>query len=224
MARLLETEELLHQLSDLPGVDHGVTGSLTLAVQAPSFPDAVRLIDLVAVDAERMNHHPDVDLRWRTVYFTLSTHSAGGVTQLDVELAHQILAAAREIGGDVASVPERAELCIDALDIDAVRPFWCAVLGYREYRTRLGTVELQDPRGRGPAVWFQQMDVARPARNRLHLDVYVPADQARARVDDAIDAGGQLVTDVHAPAWWVLADAEGNEACVCTTEPEPEAA
>lgn len=224
MARLLETEELLHQLTDLPGVDHGMTGTLNLAVEAPSFAAAVRLIDLVAADAERMNHHPDIDLRWRTVFFTLSTHSAGGVTQLDVELAHQILAAAKEVGGTVAATPERVELCVDALDIESVRPFWAAVLGYREHRTRLGTIELQDPRGRGPAVWFQQMDSPRRDRNRLHIDVYVPVEQARARVDAALAAGGRLVSDVSAPAWWVLCDAEGNEACVCTTEPEPRAA
>jgi 4a-hydroxytetrahydrobiopterin dehydratase len=224
VARLLETEELVHQLADLPGVDHGLTGTLTLAVRAPSFTDAVRLVDLVAADAERMNHHPDIDLRWRTVYFTLSTHSAGGVTQLDIELAHQILAAAKQIGGEATDSPQRAELCVDAEDIEAVRPFWRAVLGYREHHTRLGTIELQDPAGRGPVVWFQQMEDPRRARNRLHLDVYVPVDEARGRVDAALDAGGRLVSDAHAPAWWVLCDAEGNEACVCTTDPEPRAA
>ena len=47
----------------------------------------------VAADAEAMNHHPDIDIRWRTLHFTLSTHSEGGITQLDIELAHQIDAA-----------------------------------------------------------------------------------------------------------------------------------
>ena len=44
----------------------------------------------VAAAAETMDHHPDIDIRWRTVAFALSTHSEGGLTQLDVELAHQI--------------------------------------------------------------------------------------------------------------------------------------
>ena len=44
----------------------------------------------VAEIAEEMNHHPDMDIRWRTVTFSLATHSVGGVTQLDVELAHRI--------------------------------------------------------------------------------------------------------------------------------------
>jgi 4a-hydroxytetrahydrobiopterin dehydratase len=56
------------------------------------------------------------------------------------------------------------------------------------------------------------MDAPRRERNRIHLDVAVPHDQAKA----LIAAGGRLVTDAHAPKWWVLADAEGNEACVAT--------
>jgi 4a-hydroxytetrahydrobiopterin dehydratase len=55
-----------------------------------------------------------------------------------------------------------------------------------------------------------------PQRNRIHLDVWVPHDQAEARIAAAIAAGGHLVTDQQAPSWWVLADAEGNEACVAT--------
>ena len=63
---------------------------------------------------------------------------------------------------------------------------------------------------------LQEMDAPRPQRNRIHVDVWVPHDQAEARVAAAIAAGGHLVTDEHAPSWWVLADAEGNEACVAT--------
>ncbi|WP_425271150.1 VOC family protein [Micromonospora arborensis] len=57
---------------------------------------------------------------------------------------------------------------------------------------------------------------ARPQRNRMHLDIAVPHDQAEARIAAALAAGGTLVSDAHAPRWWVLADAEGNEACVAT--------
>jgi hypothetical protein len=54
------------------------------------------------------------------------------------------------------------------------------------------------------------MDAPRPQRNRIHLDVSVPHDQAEARVAAALAAGGHLVTDQYAPAWWVLADAEAT--------------
>ena len=53
-------------------------------------------------------------------------------------------------------------------------------------------------------------------RNRIHVDVFVPHDQAEERVAAALAAGGRLVSDEHAPAWWTLADAEGNEADVAT--------
>ena len=55
------------------------------------------------------------------------------------------------------------------------------------------------------------MDEPRPQRNRIHFDIIVPHDQAEARVAAAIAAGGHLVSDERAPAFWVLADAEGNE-------------
>ena len=61
------------------------------------------------------------------------------------------------------------------------------------------------------------MDPPRTGRNRIHLDVYVAGgrEACERRVADTIAAGGRLVTDEHAPEWWVLADAEGNELCVC---------
>jgi 4a-hydroxytetrahydrobiopterin dehydratase len=93
-------------------------------------------------------------------------------------------------------------------------PFWRAVLGYRDRGD--GDDNLIDPRGRGPLFWFQQMDAPRPQRNRIHIDVWVPHDRAEERVAAAVAAGGVLVTDEHAPSWWALGDAEGNEADVCT--------
>ena len=53
-------------------------------------------------------------------------------------------------------------------------------------------------------------------RNRIHLDVDVPHDVAQSRLQAALAAGGTLLDDRAAPAFWVLADPEGNEACICT--------
>ena len=114
-----------------------------------------------------------------------------------------------------ASAVQTVQVTVDALVIPEVLPFWRAVLGYQDRDN--GGEDLIDPRGRGPLFWFQQMDAPRPRRNRIHLDVWVPHDRAEERVAAAIAAGGHLVTDEHAPSWWVLADAEGNEACVSTT-------
>jgi 4a-hydroxytetrahydrobiopterin dehydratase len=62
------------------------------------------------------------------------------------------------------------------------------------------------------------MHKPRPGRNRFHLDVCVPADKAPQRLQAALDAGGTLRYDAEAPAFWVLADVEGNEACITTWE------
>jgi len=109
------------------------------------------------------------------------------------------------------------EIGIDALDAAAIRPFWRAVLGYVDEPGRSGAWNgLVDPLGQGPAVWFQRMDAPRPQRNRIHFDVSVPHDEAASRIGAALAAGGRLMSDAEAPAFWVLADAEGNEACVTT--------
>lgn len=63
---------------------------LAMTVTADSFASAIALVQAVAEAAERMNHHPDIDIRWRTVTFRLTTHSAGGITALDLALAQEI--------------------------------------------------------------------------------------------------------------------------------------
>jgi len=55
------------------------------------------------------------------------------------------------------------------------------------------------------------MDAPREQRNRIHVDVFVPDDQAQARVAAAVAAGGRVVYDAKAPFWWTVADPEGNE-------------
>ena len=137
----------------------------------------------------------------------------GGLGELDVALAGQISAAARQLGAnaDPAAV-QTVQVAIDALVGPDVIPFWRAVLGYRE----MGDEDLIDPNGRGPSLWFQEMDAPRPQRNRIHVDVCVPHDQGEARVAAALAAGGHLVSDAMAPMWWTLADAEGNEVDVAT--------
>jgi len=103
------------------------------------------------------------------------------------------------------------------MDIPTIRPFWRAVLAYTDEPGYDGPTDpLVDPAREGPAVWFQQMDQPRPQRNRIHLDVSVPHDEADRRIESALAAGGTLVSDKRARAFWVLADAEGNEVCVTT--------
>lgn len=63
---------------------------ITRTVECATFPAAIALVQRVADEAERRDHHPDIDIRWRTLRFTLSTHSAGGLTQSDLDLAEEI--------------------------------------------------------------------------------------------------------------------------------------
>jgi 4a-hydroxytetrahydrobiopterin dehydratase len=63
---------------------------ITRTVECPSFLAGISLVQQVAEEAERRDHHPDIDIRWRTLRFTLSTHSAGGLTQRDLDLADEI--------------------------------------------------------------------------------------------------------------------------------------
>jgi len=64
--------------------------AITRSVEAASFMGGVGLVQRVAEAAEEMNHHPDIDIRWTTVTFTLSTHSEGGLTENDLALARKI--------------------------------------------------------------------------------------------------------------------------------------
>ena len=100
MSRLLTDDEVTRQLADLPGWRRE-GDALVATVRAPDFPAAIRVVSAVADDAERMNHHPDIDIRWRTTRWLLTTHDAGGLTQLDVELAHLISQAARAEGAEL---------------------------------------------------------------------------------------------------------------------------
>lgn len=99
MARALSDEEVTRQLQELPRWSRQ-GGAIVATIEAPDFPAAIRLVAAVAEEAERMNHHPDIDIRWRTTRWLLTTHDAGGLTQLDVELAHIIDEAARQQGAD----------------------------------------------------------------------------------------------------------------------------
>ena len=97
MSRLLTDDEIARQLADLPGWSRDAD-SLVASIEAPDFPAAITLVDAVAGKAERLNHHPDIDIRWRTTHWRLSTHDAGGITQLDIELAHRIAECADAVG------------------------------------------------------------------------------------------------------------------------------
>jgi 4a-hydroxytetrahydrobiopterin dehydratase len=102
MADLLGPDVIRSALATRPGWT-GDPGAISRTVELPSFPAAVAVVDRVAVVAEELNHHPDIDIRWRTLTFRCATHSAGGVTARDLDLAARIDGIVAEATGQEAS-------------------------------------------------------------------------------------------------------------------------
>ncbi|MET7277684.1 VOC family protein [Kribbella sp. NPDC005582] len=203
-----------------------ILGTFRTSVVVGSLDQAIGLAaDAVAACGDDADQHLRIDARPDRVVFTLQSVQHAATTTRDAELAHQISGAADraglvtepEIGPEAPRSVQMLEIAIDAMDIAGIRPFWKAVLGYTDEAGSEGSEDpLVDPVGQGPAIWFQQMQEPRPQRNRIHFDISVPHDEAPQRVEAALAAGGRLVSATRAPAFWVLADLEGNEACVTT--------
>lgn len=191
-----------------------LVGRLHARFRLGDFAAALALVDDIGAAAEEMDHHPDLELRWGQVDVALSSHDVGGVTRRDVRLARRVSELAAQHGA--TAVPAEVsvlELALDTHDHEEVLPFWEAVLGY----ARDGDDEVRDPRGARPTVWFQQSerDESLPSQ-RWHLDLWIAPEQVRPRLEAALAAGGELVSDAEAPSYWILADPQGNKVCLCT--------
>jgi 4a-hydroxytetrahydrobiopterin dehydratase len=185
-----------------------------------SFAAAARLVQGIRELPDLDDHQPEVDVRHDgvTVRLITITDDYYGMSQRDVELARRISAVAREQGlsADPSSVQNL--LVIPGAPLTAeVMPFWRAVLGY-EPRGDSPDEDLVDPHRLGPSFWFEHMTEPRTdGGGAIHVAIWVPYEQAEARVAAALAAGGRMVRDQFAPAWWTLADAAGNEADISTT-------
>ena len=201
-------------------------GMLAASVPVQSLAQASEVAGAaVAACGPDADAHLRADMRPDRVELSVQTRALAAVTGWDAHLAHRIDAALAGLGlapagATSAGSPrpvQMLELAIDAMDIPAIRPFWKAVLGYAdEPGSDGGQDAIVDPAGQLPAIWFQQMGSPRPQRNRIHFDITVAHHEAGGRVRAALAAGGRLADDSFAPSFWVLADAEGNEVCVCT--------
>ncbi|WP_018158150.1 4a-hydroxytetrahydrobiopterin dehydratase [Demetria terragena] len=186
-----------------------------------TFTAAGEFVARIGALADERDHHPDLAIRWPGhVEIVLTSHDVGAVTDRDLTMAEVVTDLAAERGAVLdPSGCSIVEVALDVMDIDQVRPFWAALLGYVKEQPGVAddTVRaIRDPHGLNANMWFQQMDEPRTERNRFHLDVVVPHDEAQQRLDAALAAGGRLLSDERARAFWVLADPEGNEACICT--------
>lgn len=191
----------------------------TIHFRTGSLAESARLVQAIAQLPRVDDHPPAVDVREGGVTVRLITLVEGfaGMTERDVQLARQISAAAR--GLNLSADPSAVQSLLvipGAPDIAKVMPFWRAVLGY-EPRVDSPDEDLVDPMDRNVPFWFESMEEPRPdGGGAIHVAVWVPAEQAEARIQAALAAGGRMVRDEFAPSWWTLADPAGNEADIAT--------
>jgi 4a-hydroxytetrahydrobiopterin dehydratase len=180
-----------------------------------------RLVQAISELPGVEDHGPDVDLRHDGVTVRLITYTDDyyGMSRRDIALARRISTAARKLGLSADPSAVQSVLVIPGASAPAaVMPFWRAVLGYEHRRDNPGE-DLVDPRGRGPAFWFERMNEPRPdGGGAIHIAIWVPYEQAEARIRAALAAGGRMVRDEFAPSWWTLADAAGNEVDIATAK------
>ena len=184
-----------------------------------SFQASAGLVDAIGRIDGIADHPPNVDLRHDgvTVRFLTKRPEGYGVSMRDLELARAVERVASERGLTADPTAIQSLLVIPgAPDRAAITPFWRAVLGYVP-RIDSPDEDLVDPHDRDAAFWFEQMDEPRAdGKGAIHVAVWVPREQAQARIDAALAAGGRIVHDASAPSWWTLEDAWGNQVDIAT--------
>lgn len=211
MEKLTSKQVLEAELADWRQLAQGIHARF----RTGDFGAGLTFVTAVTEAAEAANHHPDVSLTYPCVDVKLISHDVSAVTRRDIDLARRISEIAREqgIGAEPGALNE-LELALDTADLAAVGPFWAALL--TGSTDSLQGDDIADPSGRLPLLWFQGTDAHQTPRQRFHVDLWVPHDVAEDRIAAAVAAGGRVVDDQQAPSFVVLADPEGNKACVCT--------
>ncbi|WP_109209581.1 MULTISPECIES: VOC family protein [Microbacterium] len=192
-----------------PGVsDWRVVGTGPQAVfTAGSLDDAARLIGPVVEAARRFGILPDIDLRPEAIVVRVPYRSTEGIPAAAREFAATVAQAAAGLGLTAdPSLAQSIGVYVAQHSEADVRPFFAAALGYEPF----GDTDAVDPLRCGPQLAFNPITGDAPGRGRTHFDVFVPAAQAPERVSAALAAGGRLVDDTHAPAWWSLASPDNH--------------
>lgn len=202
------------------------------------FGTAARFVTDVGEAGDAVGHHPTVAIGQGYVDLKLSSadaiyreddgteHVVEWVTQRDVDLARRIteIAVVHRVEPDPASVSV-LELGLDTPHSATIAPFWAVLLTGNEDSQGRGTPsdEIRDGTGRVPNLWFGDADdhatnEHETARQRFHVEVYVPHEVAARRIAAAVAAGGTVVDDSDAPSLTLIADQDGNTAVICVAE------
>ncbi|NUQ33106.1 MAG: VOC family protein [Dermatophilaceae bacterium] len=171
-------------------------------------PDARQRVEFArrVVELAPVGYGPDLELRAAGVTVRLpSSWDAGGLPGAAAGLAASVSEVAGQLGleADVSHL-QSIQIAIDG-EMGAV-PFWQAVTGYEQ----VADADIIDPLRRGPGVWNQAVNDGREAPARIHVDLSTSAAEVARRMEAAVQAGGRVVDDSHAPHWFTLADPSGN--------------
>jgi len=180
------------------------------------FNAGAAFIAAIAQAAEAANHHPDLKMTYGAVDVSLCTHEDGlWVTQQDIDMARKISEIARVKGlkPEPAAVTQ-LEIALDTAHVNRVAPFWSVLLTGSPDNTVYDSVF--DPTSRVPGLWFQDTDEHETPRQRWHFDLWLAPEVAEEGIKAAVAIGGSVVDDSEAPSFTVLADPDGNKACICT--------
>ncbi|BCJ36346.1 hypothetical protein Athai_38490 [Actinocatenispora thailandica] len=178
------------------------------------------LANAIGQAAAAANHYPDLTLTGADVVVTVSSPDGPGITRRDADLAGEISRLAARLGAtpDAGGLTQ-LELGLDTAAGTRLGPYYAALLG-----GEVTDGEPVDRSGQVPTVWWQDPSEdndgpalpAQPFEQRWHFDVWVGHDEGERRLSAVLNAGGRLVSDAAAPAYWVVEDADGNRSCICT--------
>lgn len=192
-----------------PGVgDWRVVSSGVQALfRASSLRHAATLVEPVVAAAEEHGILPDVDVRPEAIVVRVSPWNFDGIPVAAPGFAAAVSEAAARLGltPDPAAIQSLSIYIAQHSEAD-VRPFFLAALGF----DAVGETDAVDPLRIAPDLAFNPLTVDKPRRGRTHFDVFVPASEGQARVDAALAAGGRLVDDSNAPAYWCIASPDNH--------------
>lgn len=207
------SEDGWREFLEAEGVDDWVIlhGGPTAVFRAGSLQKAARLAADVA-DVGGLGPRTLLTLASDRLTVKL-TREMWGTEARHVDVARAISALAREHGAAAdRRAAQEVQLAIAAKPDEIDLGFWRAVLGYAS----LHDDNCIDPLGQGSTVWMQDLDPGKPLRHAMHIDVSVAREEAEARMEAAVAAGGKVVDDSSAPGTWILADRSGNKVCIAS--------
>ncbi|MDQ1082469.1 MULTISPECIES: VOC family protein [Microbacterium] len=184
-----------------------VSSGAQAVFRASSLRHAASLVDPISAAAEEHGILPDIDVRPEAVIVRVPPWAIGGIPPAAPRFAAAVSAAAARLGlrADPGAVQSVSIYIAQHSEAD-VRPFFLAALGYLP----VGETDAVEALRTAPDLAFNPVTGDEPKRGRSHFDVFVPAAQAQARVDAALAAGGRLVDDSQAPAFWTLASPDNH--------------